>query len=381
MDTLSEALAPVRRPIAEASGLPSQLYRDPAALALEARRLFHGGWCCVGVGADVPAPGDAVPIDLLGAPLLLLRDRQGALRLFQNVCRHRGMVLVREKCRLRSVIRCPYHSWSYGLDGRLRATPHVGGTGRNTCAAIDPARNGLIPVRMGVFLDAVFADLSGTAEPFEDYIAAIRERWRDFAGRPLHHGGPESRFTLEVRCNWKLAVENYCESYHLPWVHPGLNRYSRLDDHYNIEAPAGFSGQGTRVYAPILGPERAFPSFPGLPPRWDRAAEYLALYPNVLFGVHRDHVYSIRLEPLGHDRTREHVEIYYADAEAATEDAWRPLRAHNAAQWRDVFVEDVGVVEGMQRGRGAPGFDGGVFSPAMDGPTHCFHDWVARRLA
>jgi choline monooxygenase len=91
-----------------------------------------------------------------------------------------------------------------------------------------------------------------------------------------------------VACNWKLAVENYCESYHLPWVHPGLNSYSRLEDHYNIVAPRSFSGQGTTVYAPALG-DAAFPDFPGLPAKWDTAAEYVALYPNVLFGVHRDH--------------------------------------------------------------------------------------------
>ena len=96
--------------------------------------------------------------------------------------------------------------------------------------------------------------------------------------------------------------------------------------------------------------------------------------------MHRDHVFAIRLEPLGPDRVREHVALLYADAEALSP-RFAALRARNAAQWRGVFEEDVFVVEGMQRGRGAPGFDGGVFSPVMDGPTHAFHRWVARRLA
>ncbi|MGF1563562.1 MAG: aromatic ring-hydroxylating dioxygenase subunit alpha [Geminicoccaceae bacterium] len=371
----------VRRPVAEAHGLPSALYTDSIWCDEERKRVFFGGWACVGIGADVPNIGDAAPIDFYGVPLLLVRGRDGGLKLFQNVCRHRGMILVSEKTNTGGLIRCPYHAWSYALDGRLRATPHVGGAGQHSCAAIDPAQTGLLEVRSGVFLDAVFADLSGAAEPFDDFIAPIRARWADFADRPLYHGGAESRFTLEIKGNWKLAVENYCESYHLPFVHPGLNSYSRLEDHYNIERQGHYAGQGTHVFAPSYLDNQSFPDFPDLPDRWSRAAEYLALFPNVLFGVHRDHVFSIRLEPMSADGTREHVEIYYADPAAAHGDDFKALREHNARMWKDVFVEDIFVVEGMQQGRGAPGFDGGRFSPAMDGPPHCFHDWVAARMA
>ena len=118
-----------------------------------------------------------------------------------------------------------------------------------------------------------------------------------------------------------------------------------------------------------------FPDFPGLTSKWDTAAEYITLYPNVLFGVHRDHTFAILLVPEGPERTVEHVHIYYTQPGTDTE-----LRARNAAQWKDVFVEDIFVVEGMQRGRHAPVFDGGRFSPAMDGPTHMFHDWVASQV-
>ncbi|MGM0585928.1 MAG: aromatic ring-hydroxylating oxygenase subunit alpha [Pseudomonadota bacterium] len=375
-----DALAAVRAPIETARGLPNALYADPAGLSLDRDRLLHGGWACIGFGKDVPAPGDALPVDHLGAPLLLVRDHAGELRVFQNVCRHRGMILVAEKRNFGGVIRCPYHSWCYSLDGRLRATPHVGGPGVNAHPGIDRDSTGLIPVRCGVFLDCVFADLSGEAPEFEDWIAPLAARWQGFAGRTLHHGGPESSFALEIAANWKLAVENYCESYHLPWVHPGLNSYSRLEDHYPVIEPGAFSGQGTRVYAPQTG-AAPFPDFPGLSPAWDSAAEYVALYPNLLLGAHRDHVFAIRLEPLAHDRTREHVEIWYADEAAATGEAHAESRRRNAALWEEVFREDVFVVEGMQKGRGAPGFDGGRFSPVMDGPTHAFHDWVAARLA
>ena len=374
---LAEDLKRVSRPVAEANGLPNSLYTSQDALALEAERIFKPGWACLGFGRDVPEPGDAMPVDFLGMPLLLLRDRDGELRVFENVCRHRGMILVDGPKNFGGVIRCPYHSWCYSLDGKLRATPHVGGPGINTHDSVDRDTTGLNPIRSGVFMDAVFVNVSGDAEPFEDWIAPVRARLADFADRQLFAGREDSSFSLQVSCNWKLAVENYCESYHLPWVHPGLSAYSRLEDHYHIEQPGAFSGQGTLVYNPGL----KFPRFDALPDKWDTAAEYVAVYPNLLTGVHNDHVFHILLDPQAHDRTTERVVLYYTAEDAATGDAMAETRTANAKLWKDIFIEDISSVEGMQAGRAAPNFDGGRFSSVMDSPTHCFHDWVATRLA
>ncbi|MEM6421628.1 MAG: SRPBCC family protein, partial [Pseudomonadota bacterium] len=292
---------------------------------------------------------------------------------------HRGMILVDAPGNRARALRCPYHAWCYELDGRLRTTPHVGGPGRNRHDAIERDKLGLMEVRSAVWLGVVFVNIDGQAPAFEDYAAEIQARWAEF-DRPLRFAGAESGFTLQVGCNWKLAVENYCESYHLPWVHPGLNSYSRLQDHYHIEG-AGHSGQGTTVYRPMLDESgRRFPPIEGLAAKWAEGAEYLALYPNVLLGVHNDHTFAIVLEPRGVAETHEHVAILYPD-EGVAGDAYRPMREKNAAMWQEVFEEDIFVVEGMQRGRRASGFDGGRFSPAMDGPTHAFHAWVAARLA
>lgn len=369
----------VLKPIGQATGLPNAAYIDSGAFEREKRKVFFETWAGIGFGKDVPRSGDAVPVDFLGMPLLMLRDRSGAVRVFQNICRHRGMILVQEPTTIRGVIRCPYHSWCYGLDGSLRTTPDVGGPGINEHPDFDKSALGLVEVRAALFHDVVFVNISGDAPEFDDYAAELKSRWAEF-DRPIFHGGPESSFQLEVKSNWKLAVENYCESYHLPMVHPGLNSYSRLEDHYHIEQDGKFSGQGTMVYNPQLdGSGRAFVNFDGLSEKWDTAAEYISLYPNVLFGVHRDHVYAILLEPHGVDRTVERVEIYYAD-EAMLDGNYADLRDRNARQWKGIFVEDVFVVEGMQQGRHAPGFDGGHFAPAMDGPTHMFHRWVAGRM-
>ena len=376
MTRIVSDLSAVRRPIAEANGLSNAHYTDPAVHAEEVDALLKANWSGLAVAADVPEPGDAVPIDFAGIPLLLIRDRAGAVRVFQNICRHRGMILVSEPRKIEGAIRCPYHSWCYGTDGRLVSTPHVGGPGQNLHPGIDRSTLGLIEVRSHVWMDVVWINVSGTALPFEEAMADLIARWAEF-DRPLVHGGPESRFVLPVNCNWKLAVENYCESYHLPWVHPGLNSYSRLEDHYHIEEPGRFAGQGTLVYRQIRSDDgtAVFPDFEGLSATWDTAAEYVAAFPNVLLGVHRDHSFAIILLPESQGRTAEHVHIYYPTA--GTDAA---LRAKNSRLWKGVFEEDIFVVEGMQRGRNAPGFDGGRFSPAMDGPTHLFHDWVAGQI-
>lgn len=368
-------LSKVTRPIEQAQGLPNAHYIDPAVHLEEREALLFDEWAAIGVASDLPAAGDARPLDFLGQPLLMLRDRDGQIRVFHNICRHRGMILVSEPRRIEGAIRCPYHSWCYGTDGRLVATPHVGGPGMNTHPDLDRSTLGLIEIPSHVWRDVIFVNVNGNAAPFADHHADLIARWAEFE-TPLYHGGQDSRFTLNVASNWKLAVENYCESYHLPWVHPGLNAYSRLEDHYNIEHPGKYSGQGTLVYRQLTGAEgQVFPDFPGLSPKWDEGAEYTALFPNVLFGVQRDHAFAIVLIPTAQNETQEQIHLYYAAPE--TDPA---LRAANTAQWKTVFKEDIDVVEGMQRGRHATGFDGGVFSPAMDGPTHCFHQWVAGKV-
>jgi choline monooxygenase len=234
-----EELAPVLEPVATARGLPNRHYVDQTWFETERDRLFFDGWAGIGFAKDVPANGDAMPITFLGQPLVAIRGRDAKLRVFLNICRHRGMILIRERGPIRGAIRCPYHSWCYDLDGALKATPHVGGPGHNSHDAIHREDLGLVEVPSHVWRDVIFVNISGDAPPFETAHRAAIERWREF-DKPLLHSGADSGFSLDVATNWKLAVENYCESYHLPWVHPGLNSYSRLEDHYNIEEPDAF---------------------------------------------------------------------------------------------------------------------------------------------
>lgn len=368
-------LSAVLQPVAVANGLPNEFYTSDEVYAAEREALWFSSWAGICMEAEVAEAGDARPIDFLGVPLFVLRGKDGVLRVFQNVCRHRGMILVTEPRKIEGAIRCPYHSWCYSHKGNLVATPHVGGPGQNAHPDVKREELGLIEVRSHVWLGVVYINLSGDAPEFTELHAELIERWKEF-DLPLYHGGPDSTFTLDCKTNWKLAVENYCESYHLPWVHPGLNSYSRLEDHYNIEVEGKFSGQGTEVYRQIEGENgEVFPDFADLSGKWDTGGEYITLTPNVMLGVQRDHVFAIILEPRGTHMTREHIHLLYASPQTPEE-----LRKKNAELWQGVFIEDIGVVEGMQAARGAPGFDGGRFSPAMDGPTHIFHRWVASRM-
>ena len=375
-------LSHVLTDVAMARGLPNAHYTDDAMFEQEKRDVLFANWSAIGFAKDIPNPGDVAPIDFVGMPLMMLRDKHGAVHVYQNTCRHRGMILVDAKKNIgNGVIRCAYHSWCYSQHGKLVTTPHVGGPGQNTDPRIDRDTLGLIPIASAMWRDIVFVNISGDAPDFAEYAHDVITAWQEFEDQALYHAGPDSSFKFDVACNWKLAVENYCESYHLPWIHPGLNSYSRLEDHYHIEKPGRYSGQGTRVYSPQIAEDGShFPTFDDLSDKWDKAAEYIALYPNVLLGVHNDHAFAIILEPKSKGRTVEHVEIYYAKPEA-TGDDFAAMRAANSKMWHGVFEEDLFVVEGMQKGRSGIYFDGGKFSPVMDSPTHCFHHWVASQIA
>lgn len=375
--TKNQSLAGVLQPVAAAKGLPNEHYTDSQVFDEERQHVLFANWAGIGFGKDIPETGDTRPVNFLGMPLLMVRDEDGNINVFQNTCRHRGMILIEQPKRVRGTIRCPYHCWCYSLKGDLRATPHVGGPGHNTHEEIVHEDLGLFKVRSYVWQDVVFVNVDGNAAPFQERNANLLSRWKEF-DRPVYHGGEEASFKLDVNTNWKLAVENYCESYHLPWVHPGLNSYSRLEDHYNIHEQGLYSGQGSLVYRQLKGDnDEVFPDFDGLSDKWNTGAEYIAVYPNVLFGVHRDHTFAIVLEPVALDKTIEHIEIYYSKP---AEELPESLIERNSEQWKDVFLEDVFVVEGMQKGRHGQLFDGGKFSPEMDGPTHCFHHWVASQL-
>jgi choline monooxygenase len=379
-----ERLQQVLRPIEQATGLPNEAYTEERCFRFERDAVLGRTWAGLAFIDSIPARPCAKPVDFMGLPLLVTRDRSGILRVFHNVCSHRGMRLVEEEAEISGLITCRYHSWSYAANGELKATPHIGGVNRHSCAGFSNGDHGLKAVRSAEFMGVLFVNLSGDAPDFDEHIAPLRDRAGGFLGpagwSDLRPGISGAALTLDVQCNWKLAVENYCEAYHLPWVHPSLNSYSRLEDHYCFLDARDFSGQGSLAYRLSDVAGTRLPRLAAWPTEHVHVAEYPSLYPNVLLGFQADHAFAVVLTPLAPDRTREEVRIFYV-GDGASAEAYQGCREATHAAWRVVFGEDVFAVEGMQAGRASPGFRGGAFSPAMDGATHHFHRWVAEKLA
>jgi choline monooxygenase len=375
----------VNKPISEAHGLPNECYTSKEYTLIERKKLFEDKWIVIGVASSLPNIGDAKPIDLLGMPILIVRTKNNQIKVFHNICSHRGVKLVREPGKIKNVVRCPYHSWSYNLDGELIATPHIGGMDIHQSPEFEKSKSNLKEIRSYIWLDLIMININNNEISFEDYIKPLSERWEKFwpiKDRDLiYHADDYGYFKLDAKCNWKFAIENYCESYHLPWVHPGLNSYSKLEDHYHIQGlPNRFAGQGTVVYNPRFKGSEKFPCFPNWPKNKENVAEYVALFPNVMLGIHKDHYYAYWLEPINHEYTLEHMEIYYVGDEAANSKKFKSLREQNHKQWEDIQKEDVDIIQGMQIGRNSPVYNGGNFSPKMDNPTHHFHKWVATNI-
>ena len=375
----------VNNTIEKSHGLPNECYTSEAYTKIERKKLFEDKWVVIGVASSLPNVGDSKPFDLLGIPLLIVRNKKNKIKVFHNICSHRGSKLVTEASNNKNVIRCPYHSWSYNLDGDLIATPHIGGMNKHESPGFKKSNSNLKEVKSSVWLDLIMININNNEMSFEKYIKPLNDRWSKFwptkDRKLIRHSNDFGYFKLEAKCNWKFAIENYCESYHLPWVHPGLNSYSKIKDHYHIQGlPNRFAGQGTVVYNPRLKGKEKFPCFPNWPKNKVNIAEYVALFPNVMLGIHKDHYYAYWLEPINHEYTIEHMEIYYVGEEAANSKKFKSLRKQNHKLWKGVQREDIDIIQRMQIGRNSPVYNGGNFSPIMDNPTHHFHKWVATNL-
>jgi len=277
----------VNNTIEKSHGLPNECYTSEAYTKIERKKLFEDKWVVIGVASSVPNIGDAKPFDLLGIPIIILRDKKNKIRVFHNVCSHRGYKILQKSCRIKNLIRCPYHSWSYDTEGKLIATPHLGGMNKHHSDKFDKSKSNLKEIRSSIWLDMIFINISKNEISFDKYIKPLSDRWEKFWPKKdrklMIHSDDYGYFNLNVKCNWKFAIENYCESYHLPWVHPGLNSYSKIEDHYHIQGlPNRFAGQGTTVYNPRLKGKEKFPCFPNWPKNKENIAEYVALFPNVI---------------------------------------------------------------------------------------------------
>ena len=366
-------------PFAEARGLPNAAFTSEAFFELENRLLFARSWCFAGLASAMPNAGDLRPVDVAGRPVLLARGRDGQVRAFHNVCPHRGARLVIEAEDGKAMMTCPYHAWTFALDGKLKARPHFHKPDCHDQAG-DPGV-ALFPVRAVTWHDWVFVNLDGGAEPFEDFIAPV-EQW--FTGTDLSAARCAAHRAWEFACNWKLAIENYCDFYHIFMVHPALHQVMtkearkamlchgrHLMNEYWFEAgnrggPGDKSGVG-------------MPMFPGLPEALHNRTCYSAVFPNVAINVYPTNAQFVLFEPLGPERTRMHMWFYFV-GDAATDPAFAGLRETNITEWHNLNMEDEGICRRIQEGRHCEAYDGGRLAPYWDTGTLHFHRQVVETM-
>ena len=375
----------ISKPIEEAHGLPNECYTSPEYQMIEREKIFNDKWTVIGVASSVPNQGDAKPYNLLGIPLVILRDRGNKIRVFHNVCSHRGFKLLSKACTLKNVLRCPYHSWSYDFEGKLIATPHIGGFNIHESEKFDKSKSNLKEIRSKVWMDIIFININNNEIEFNEYIKPLEDRWSKFISKQDQNSLVRSKdygyFNLNVKSNWKFAIENYCESYHLPTIHPELNKVSNISEHYHIQGlPNRFAGQGSKKYSQLIKGNKSFNNFKNWPKDLSKNSEYIALFPNVMIGLHVDHFYAFWLEPISINETKEHLAMYYVGDNSANGNELKNMRKENSNFWKGVMSEDIKAIEGMQEGRNSPIYNGGNFSPVMDNPTHEFHKWVVGNL-
>jgi choline monooxygenase len=356
-------------------GLSGRYFTDPGIFALERQAVFEDSWMCIGLSADVPHRGDLFPVTVLGQPLVMVREGE-TLRVMHNVCSHRGALLVDAPGRCGPRIVCPYHSWSYRLDGELVSTPHVGGADRHTCEGIEPTQLGLKTVRSHEWAGHVFVNLSGAAPTFADWIRPVAERFGRIEWANLRRDPALGR-QLDVAANWKIIVENFVESYHVPWIHRDLNSVNPMSLHYQILGGHSYLGQGGTGYEGNRVSGTSLPLMKGLSD-YSRY-EALAVFPNLILSPLPDVTFSIILLPDAPGRTRERVEFFYVGEEALL-DKHAEAR-HTGSQFIvNVNAEDVKIVESVQRGRHSRAFVGGQFAPAQETTSLQFQKMVVARM-
>ena len=356
-----------------ATPLRRAAYTDPALFQAEQQKVFAGGWTALLFAHQVPNPGDQTPVEIAGLPLVAVRDRIGAVRVFHNVCRHRASLVVPAPVHGRPTLRCPYHGWAYGLDGALRATPLWDGQRVPDPAALDRTRRGLHEVRCGVWSDVVWIDLSGTAPSLEDHVAPMTALWRGYDMTTLRLAHYE---TGQIDANWKLAIEASIENYHEPFVHEKLPaRLDAAQPTFEEVAQGAMFGFVTEADAALRSDT---PLVPLRDPAARRMDNLCYLFPNGqqnLFGGLA--VRTIWL-PLGVDRC-EWRTSWYLVGNSADDAAHRPARDAMVEFWRQLRVEDKRAIEWMQRGRASPVADDLVLSPFWERSIGAFHAlWRAR---
>jgi len=350
-------------PIERAHTPPASWYVMPEFLAHERDRVFRRTWQAVGRVDQVEKPGDYFAGSLLDLPYVVVRGEDGVLRAFHNVCRHHAAQVCEGEGK-RGEFVCPYHGWTYRLDGKLVKAPRLGAS-----EVFDRDTFGLKPMAVEAWGPLVFVHVDDDPAPLPPQVAELKRRLDAMKTDALAF---VARRTYDMRCNWKVYVDNYLDGgYHVAVLHQALAGQLDLDTYVN-EIFERFSIQAVR--SPEQSPAASGGDFAE---RIGSEALYAFVYPNFMLNRYGPILDTNYVVPLSHDTTRVVFDFYFQETEgpAAKEFIEKSLAASDKVQ-----EEDGMICESVQRGLGSPAYDRGIYAPKIETPAHHFHRLLAGDL-
>lgn len=349
------------RTLARAATIPGLWYTDERIAELERKTVFSGNWQMVGRAEQVAAPGQYITAEIAGEPILVVRGPDAVLRGFFNVCRHHAAAVLTEPCGTAARLQCPYHGWTYGLNGSLKGLPDFEGV-----EDFDRSQNGLVPLNVDVWEKFVFVHLDPDPVPLPQFLSGMIEQFKPLRLGQLHFAG---RREWVIDCNWKVFVDNYLDGgYHVPYLHKGLNSILNYAD-YSITNGERFCLQSSPI--DTTGGEAMTASV-----RKGQALYYW-LYPNFMLNWYEGYLDTNLVLPLAIDKMKVIFEFYFDDVSpAATE---RNRKSMNVSE--HIQDEDHSICISVQRGLKSRAYGAGRLSVRREAGENLFHRLLHKDLS
>ncbi|MDA9652474.1 aromatic ring-hydroxylating dioxygenase subunit alpha [bacterium] len=341
-------------------GLPAESYTDHEFWKKECNTVLSDDWLFVGFVHELKNPGDVIPLLIAGKPIFLVKNVNNEITAFHNVCSHRCLKLIDEKKNIGKIIRCPYHAWSYDLDGKLKAAPHVGGTNQHKPEGFNFLDHGLKPIKIHIWHDWIFINFNGKAKKFEEYVKPLSKRFNDIDLTKLKYIA-----TLDfgvINTNWKFLIENFIEPYHVQFVHKTTTNQP-LKDHYTFVDGKCY-GSGIDVENEDDKNDSAL----------SVTSRYLSLFPNFIIGTYFPNQVGVYLNvPISPSLTSQKRIIYTTDGKDMSK---KEIKITKDIWW-NVHKEDHEMCERLQEGRSSPAAsNGGLLSPVWEKGVQAFQKLI-----
>ena len=341
-------------------GLPAEFYTDHEFWKKECNTVLSDDWLFVGFVHELKNPGDVIPLSIAGKPIFLVKNVNNEITAFHNVCSHRCLKLIDEKKNIGKIIRCPYHAWSYDLDGKLKAAPHVGGTNQHKPEGFNFLDHGLKPIKIHIWHDWIFINFNGKAKKFEEYVKPLSKRFNDIDLTKLKYVA-----TLDfgvINTNWKFLIENFIEPYHVQFVHKTTTNQP-LKDHYTFVDGKCY-GSGIDVENEDDKNDSAL----------SVTSRYLSLFPNFIIGTYFPNQVGVYLNvPISPSLTSQKRIIYTTDGKDMSK---KEIKITKDIWW-SVHKEDHEMCERLQEGRSSPAAsNGGLLSPVWEKGVQAFQKLI-----